>query len=140
MERTTIIDKFVSIQTDDQNQGGLKKREPLPKNILLKPKKRSELQAMEDQETAQKSYNSIQPRASFLPASLDTGEMQRSKAIGLAAILGQNGIQGSVNMFEKLKVKKPLTKTEEFKRFLMKYDISKSDISKQLEYIGSTYK
>ena len=43
-------------------------------------------------------------------------------------------------MFEKLKAKKPLTKTEEFKRFLRKYDISKSDISKQLDYIGSTYK
>ena len=51
-----------------------------------------------------------------------------------------NALSGSVDMFDTLNRKKKPDRREELKNFLEKYDTSKSEIGKQLDYIGSQFK
>ena len=91
----TLADKFTSIRTDDIEQGTFKRCEADPKKILLKPKKKSVVQAMIDQDIAEQTMKS----------KLDTenDQIMQATAIGLSAILGTQTNQGGVGMFEKLK-------------------------------------
>ena len=66
--------------------------------------------------------------------------MDTAYKYGLETILGNNGPLGSVEMFDTVKKKKKPGRGEELKNFLEKYDTSKSEIGKQLEYIGSQFK
>ena len=66
--------------------------------------------------------------------------MDSAYKYGLETILGMNGLSGSVDMFDTVKKKKKPDRREELKNFLEKYDTSKSEIGKQLDYIGSQFK
>ena len=67
--------------------------------------------------------------------------METDYKYGLETILGQNGLTGSVEMFDTVKKKKKKPdRSVELKNFLQKYDTSKTEIGKQLDYIGSQFK